>query len=483
MTSRALVLAAIFALGTAGCSSATGQQKPQSAAKTEQVRPVTLPDIKMYGLTLRDVDAGGTLKGQYRGKTLHVATKVNELKNGLAAVIPYFEQVSGAEVKLDVFSDDTFVKAISDDLESGHRYDVVLMPVAFMHSFEQSGYIQELTPFVTNRDIVDPNLDLDDFIPSIMDTYGYYHGKLYSLPYKPDAQILFYRKDLFEDPVIQEQFLSKTGKKLKVPDTIEELYETARFFTRVYNPASPVAYGFNMMGKPGWSRFTFDNRLGAYGGKDVDKDFLPGFRNEAGIRAMQTYKELIQYVPPQFKDFGWEEGNRFFLQGDVAMMEQWPGLSKAAEDANSRIKGKIGYAVVPGVGDTKAPTLGGWSIGIVRNPANPDSSELAYKFIEYVTSRDIELLKIPSGNDPTRISNYKRPEVASANPIYPVLAESLAQAKVLADPDVPFVTSQLNEIEENAVQDVLWNKATPEEAVGRMADSFNKVIGATGLGQ
>jgi ABC-type glycerol-3-phosphate transport system substrate-binding protein len=238
-----------------------------------------------------------------------------------------------------------------------------------------------------------------------------------------------------------------------------------------------------MMGKPSWSRYTFDNRLAAYGGKDVDKDFLPGFRNEAGIQAMRTYKELIRYVPPQFKDFGWEEANDFFLQGDAAMMEQWPGLSKAAEGEGSRIRGKIGYAVVPGVGEVKAPTLGGWSIGIVRKPERPESGELAYKFIEYVTSRDMELLKIPSGNDPTRISNYKRREVAAANPIYPVLAESLAKAKVLADPDVPFVTFKLDEIEENAVQDVIWGRATPEEAIDRMADSFNRVISATGLDQ
>ncbi|MDB5052342.1 MAG: sugar transporter substrate-binding protein, partial [Bacilli bacterium] len=122
-----------------------------------------------------------------------------------------------------------------------------------------------------------------------------------------------------------------------------------------------------------------------------------------------------------------------------------------------------------------------WAVAVVNNSKRTDMSELAYKFIEFITSKDMELLKIASGNDPTRISNYKRNEVAASNPIYPVLAESLANAKVLADLDVPFVTEKLNKIEENAIQSVIWNKATPEAAINQMAAEFKIVTNQAGL--
>ena len=99
---------------------------------------------------------------------------------------------------------------------------------------------------------------LDDFIPSLLETYGMYKGTFYALPFKPDVQLLFYRKDLFEDEDIQADFKEKTGNELKVPETIDELYETAAYFTKSLNPDSPVEYGYNMMGF-GNARFTFTN--------------------------------------------------------------------------------------------------------------------------------------------------------------------------------------------------------------------------------
>jgi multiple sugar transport system substrate-binding protein len=471
-----------------GCEMGTQSNGKEASAKrviTEDklhsVLTTEEPPPKVFGVELKDLNAGGTLRKQYTGQTLRVGTKVEELRSGLEAAIPYFEKASGAKVELTSLPDETFIADIEKDLSQVHRFDAVLVPGSFAHSYAQSGYLKELSPYTQDKAIASPNLDLDDFIPNLLDIYGYYKGKLYAFPYKPDAQILFYRKDLFEDQHNRQTFQHQMGRELKVPETVEELYETARFFTRSYRTDSTVRYGFNLMGKADWSRWTFTNRLGAYGGKDVDKDFKPGFHNEAGVQTMKTYVELAKYVPPDYTSYGWTEANRKFIEGDVAMMEQWPGLSRAAEAPDSLIRGKVGYAVVPGVGSIQSPTMGAWTIAVVNNPHRPESSELAYKFAEYVTSKDIELLKIRTGNDPTRSSNYRRPEVAAANPIYPVLAESFSKAKVLADPDVPFVTSELNKVQDAAVQSVIHGAATPGQAIDKMAAQFEQIISGAGL--
>ncbi|GJM75199.1 hypothetical protein HMSSN036_74150 [Paenibacillus macerans] len=93
------------------------------------------------------------------------------------------------------------------------------------------------------------------------------------------------------------------------------------------------------------------------------------------------------------------------------------------------------------------------------------------------------MLKIDYTMDPTRTSNYERPEVMASNPMYPALLDSLSAAKILVDPDVPFVSSKLNDIMENAVQAVLRDFLTPQAALDEMQQEFEKEIKFAGLSQ
>lgn len=222
------------------------------------------------------------------------------------------------------------------------------------------------------------------------------------------------------------------------------------------------------------SRLIWQNRLAAFGGKDVDENFKPAFNNEAGLKAMQTMLELKKFAPDEWLQLGWDEANALFASGEVAMMEQWPGLYSTIEGDQSKVKGKVGFGVTPG----GAPTMGGWAIAMTNTAKNPEAT---YKFLEYVTSKDGELLKINNTMDPTRTSNYNRPEVLASSPMYPALLESLSAAQILVDPDVPFVSAKLNDIMENAIQGVLRGELTPQAALDDMEQNFIKEIKAVGL--
>ncbi|MNJ58517.1 putative ABC transporter-binding protein precursor [compost metagenome] len=215
--------------------------------------------------------------------------------------------------------------------------------------------------------------------------------------------------------------------------------------------------------------------MAAFGGNDVDEKFKPEFNNEAGLKAMETMLELKKYAPAEWLQLGWDEANALFASGEVAMMEQWPGLYSTIESDNSKVKGKVGYGVTPG----GSPTMGGWAIAMTNTAKYPEAT---YKFLEYVTSKDGELLKINNTMDPTRTSNYNRSEVLASNPMYPALLDSLSGAKILVDPDVPFVSAKLCDIMENAIQAVLREEMTPQAALDEMEQNFIKEIKAVGLG-
>ncbi|WP_164472868.1 ABC transporter substrate-binding protein [Cohnella candidum] len=470
-----LSLAAAFVL--AGCSSSgkdAASSAPSASASSSGQAAVKVEGPNVYGIQLQDMDAGGTLKGQYAGKKIVVATMAGDTEKALKDAAVYFEKASGAKVEVQSFPAQSYMEKIQLDLQTNHSFDSIVMPVALIHGYAEGGLVQDLKPYIDNKALVSPNLDLGDYIPSLLDIYGNYKSKLVAFPYKPDVQIFFYRKDLFEDPKIKESFKAKTGKELKVPETAEEMGETAAFFTKSLNPDSPVTYGYSTMADNTSSRWIWTNRLAAFGGRDVDKDFKPAFNNEAGLKALEFAKELTKYAPKQLLTLGWDEANTLFANGEVAMMEQWPGLIQTAEADTSKVKGKVGYAVTPG----GAPTMGGWSIAMTSSTENPD---LTYKFMEYVTSKDLEVLKVQDKMDPTRTSNYMRPELQKQFPMYQTLLDSLTKGKIMADPDVPYVSPRLNDIMEQAVQSVLRGTMEPQKALDIMEKSFTEVIADAGI--
>lgn len=466
----ACLLASTLVLG------ACGAKKDEAAAPKGEgdIKEITVQAPDVLGIKLEDLNGGGTLGGQYEGQKIIVATRAGDFADALKNAAQYFEQASGAKVEVQSFPAGTDVEKIQLDLNTGNHFDAILMPVANVHGYAEGGLIQDLQPYVDS--IGSPNLDLEDFIPSLLESYGKYKGKLVAFPYKPDSQLFFYRKDLFEDPEIQKQYKEKTGKELAVPTTVEDFLTTAEFFTQKYNPDSPTQYGYSSMASKTNSRLIWQNRLAAFGGKDVDENFKPAFNNEAGLKAMETMLELRKYAPSEWLQLGWDEANALFASGEVAMMEQWPGLFSTIEGEHSKVKGKVGFGVTPG----GSPTMGGWAIAMTNTTKYPEAT---YKFLEYVTSKDGELLKIGYTMDPTRTSNYERPEVMASNPMYSALLESLSAAKILVDPDVPFVSSKLNDIMENAIQAVLRDFLTPQEALDQMEKEFEKEINYVGLGQ
>jgi multiple sugar transport system substrate-binding protein len=66
-------------------------------------------------------------------------------------------------------------------------------------------------------ELVDPNWNPEDFIPMVRYISGYWAGKEIGAPFYNNTMLLYYRKDLFEDPAIQAQFKSMFGKELTVP--------------------------------------------------------------------------------------------------------------------------------------------------------------------------------------------------------------------------------------------------------------------------
>lgn len=445
---------------TAAEESAAGEE---AAAEETAGSGAKVADYPM----LENLDLDGTLKpGMYEGKKIVVACSGANYEKVFKIFASLFEEMTGGEVEVQSFPDQLFEKGQMG--LSSKQFDVVCMPIAYLHSYGHAGLLTDMTEMLETT--ASPGYDVQDFLTGMYDTYSRYDGMQIALPFKPDSMVFFYRKDLFEDPDLQAKFKEKYGRDLTVPATPEEMLETAEFFTKSENPDSPVEYGYSGVLSKGSSRFTWFNHLGYYGGSEVGDNFTPGFTDGSGVKALQFMLDLMKYAPAEATTFDWDTGNTYFAQGNAAMMEQWPGLYMNCEADGSPVKGKIGYALVPG----GSPTLGGWAMSIAASSAE---QEMAFKFCELVTSKDGEYIKAPIEMDPCRASNYDRDIFKElGNPVYDALKENLAAASQLADTDIPYVSAQVGDVEEVAIQSALAGEITAQEAIDQIAEEMTKVI-------
>jgi ABC-type glycerol-3-phosphate transport system substrate-binding protein len=462
-----LVVSMLFS----GCAVKVSEESatPQGTAKeTSPETPQEEAAIEKFGVKLENLDLDDSLKGQYEGKTLVVPVMSGDFEKAINDVVPIFEKLSGAKVVVESVPGEQFTEKVQLDMNNTQRYDIILSPVAFMRTYAEAGKVLELQPLIDSY--ASKSYDTSDFLKGLFETYGIYKDKLYAIPYKPDVQLLFYRKDLFEDQGIKDKFFAKYNKELKVPETNEEMLEIAEFFTKSINPDSPIDYGYVNCMLKGASRWTWINR----GGTQLDENLNPNFNNKNGLKAFEDLLKLQSYAPKEWLQMGWDEGNQFFANGNAAMMEQWPGLWNTCQGEGSAIKDKVGVAVTPG----KTPTLGGWSVGI---SANTKEQELAWKFVEFITSKDGELLKIENTMDPCRSSTYEIKGVADYSPLYAALMESFNYASVLADVDAPYISAKLNDVMELYMQVALIGEITPEEALQKMEEDFTGELKSAGL--
>lgn len=452
----AVTAGAVMLTGSlAGCKVAVSEE-----AKTDSPDAVRETDnLVKYGKTLDNLDLDGTLNGQYEGRSITVPVSSGDFEKAVNAYVPLFEELTGAEVVIESVPSDQLTDKIQLDLNNTHNYDVILAPIAYLHSYATADKVVDLTEII--EQYASESYDIDDFLPGLFETYGYYEDKLVAIPYKPDVELLFYRKDLFEDQEIKDAYKEKYGTELKVPETNDELLQVAEFFTKSENPDSPVDYGYSTNMSKGTTRLLFYNR----GGDDIDENLNPNMNNDAGVTALNYVLELQKYAPEEWMQMGWDEANQFFANGNAAMMEQWPGLWLTCQTEGSAVKDKIGVAVAPG----NTPVLGGWGAGVA---AESDEQELAWKFIEFMTSKDGELLKIENTMDPCRTSTYEIKGVAESSELYGALMESLNYAKTLADVDVPYISSKLCDVMETYIQDALKGSITVEQALQNMENDF-----------
>lgn len=156
-----------------------------------------------------------------------------------------------------------------------------------------------------------------------------YQGNTYWIPHHGSTQVLFYRKDLFEQAGVTP------------PEAYDDLFGLASKFTN--NPNFPDVWGFSTTPKQGeWASSTWSTWLWSWSGEYFDEKWNPVFNDQVGVDSLKAYAETVNRSSPDAPNWGNEESGAALQQGLLAMLQMWPYLGAAMEDpTQSKVVGKV----------------------------------------------------------------------------------------------------------------------------------------------
>ncbi|GAK54012.1 hypothetical protein U14_05289 [Candidatus Moduliflexus flocculans] len=387
-----------------------------------------------------------------------------------SALLPDFTQRTSIPVDIDTIDEyDAYYDAVAREA-CADTYDVLHIDLPWFAELASAGCLADLTENIQAHPDV-----IRDYIPGVLDAYAKYGDSYFGLPYMFGTQLLFYRKDLFEDPELQANFYEQYTSELQPPRTWKEFNVVARFFTQAYNPKSPVKYGTTLGASlSSGAVCEFLPRQWAYGGRMFDINGNVAFNSKETLRALENYAESFQYASKNSANHWWDEQVTEFSQGLAAMMILFVAhATELTNRATSSVVGNIGYAPVPG----GHPLLGGWSLGI--NSRCQRQTE-AFQFISWATCQEMAIPYTILGGATPSINLYKSSELLS---IYPWLLKAIESLGISRKRDVSKISTggalterEYEKILGTAVHQAITKQMTPKAAIQSVTERIQQFL-------
>lgn len=446
------------------------------------------------------VDLKGALKytsgKRFPGAKVVVVAVSGDQGEWIGKVAKTWENATGASVDLNLIPftslQDKVLLALSTNVFLG---DLLNVPAFLDGDLMGGGYIESVPAAVSRR------LNFADVMP-LYRQQGLWNGVRYGYPWDGDVHSMYYRKDLINDPSNRSKFSAKYHQPLRAPRTWEEWHNVGEFFTN-----KPKLYGAEELVMPKNQGYQgIISRAAPYSKIPGNPAFLfdpetmkaeianPGF-----VQAITDLKAMMPYMPPGILNYGFSENAQAIAGGHVVLDIQWGDIGPISVDPKqSVVRGKIGFALTPGVKrvwDSKkqewvsfphinyAPyaAFGGWQNLVAKNAKQKAA---AIDLASYLASPQVMLLSSVTGGsgvNPARLSTIHAlstwvkagfPTAAYAKEYLNTLLKVQTNKNAIFQLRLPGFT-QYSDALELAVSKVLAGQASPKAALDEAAKSWD----------
>jgi len=283
------------------------------------------------------------------------------------------------------------------------------------------------------------------FTPSVKSDYfpatlqeAQYKGNYYGIPQWTNVEILYYRKDLFENATEQKNFKSKYGYDLAPPVTWKQFTDIAQFFTR-----GSSLYGTDIKADVETEYLATVLQAGSPGVVLANNGSII-IDNPQHLSALEFYSGLNnQYHvgPPGAASVGWPQAQTLFYDGRTAMTRFWGHLYRQIP-TSSKVYGKVGVAPMIAGPAGVAGIPGPFYLSIPK--ASPNSS-LALEFLNFCYEHG-QLSANTGLGLVSRISQFKAYESKPGFEAFKPMLETLNAPHTMTRPTSPQWQQIVNEV-------------------------------------
>ena len=350
------------------------------------------------------------------------------------------------------------------DPEKLRAFDIIRLDVIFLSWFAE----QILRPL----EELDPNVSklLPQYAPGIVDNYSLFNNHVYALPFSPSVQMLYYRKDLFENTMLRRMYQEQYKTELKPPATFADFHQIASFFTKANNPDSPITYGTSLtLGGKSVAASEFMARYRASSLRLHNASGELDLNEEIGCDVLGQLIALKPYTQQPTYNW-WAETSAGFAAGEEAMAIFYSNYARTLLKPNSKVNGKIGVALVPG----QNPLIGGASLGILRQSAHPQE---ALRFLHWLCSEPIASATALLNGIVTCESTYNNIEIQDTYPWMKAVHQSFLKVTDLRPPLQhcrPFNERQFLNIIGATTQEAYMGRLSPAEAIQKARNEIRE---------
>ena len=362
---------------------------------------------------------------QFSGETLNILFLKHPWATAVQQNLPKFTELTGIKVNFEDLPEiQGRQKLVVEFAGGGGNID------AFQGSlhvekvqFSKSGWYLPLNDLIADKKLLSPEFDWNDTAEPGKQAATLSDGKIIGLPMFVDVSIMAYRKDILQQ------------KGISVPKDLAEL-ETA--IKAVHNP--PEVYGWASRGLKNANMTQWPCQFFNFGGQYVDGSGKATLNSPAGEQALDWYARMDrEYGPPGIVNFNWYEVTAAFLQGQVAFMQDGINFFTQYEDeTKSRVKGNVGYTLVPAGPSGQVPPTYTSAIAISSKTRKPEPTFL---FAQWATGKTMGVDAQLAGVGVARLSTWEDPQVKQKQLMPQDWVDSFQQGNRIGRPGLPEIAS------------------------------------------
>lgn len=364
--------------------------------------------------------------------------------------------------------------------------DVIAVDQMWISQYADNGWIRSLDDFIR----ADSDTAIDDFLPEALHSLSTWRGRVWTLPVGAYAQGIMYRTDLFEaagiDPLPASVADAGNWTWERYFEILEQIHQMEMDGT--------TFYGTTVIGaQPVPVVHMYTQLAASYGTRwfaqfpEAPWDFTPTINSPQNLAALNDWKRLYSWSPPESINYLWFDAGTRFSQGDIGMFYHWTPYFYLVNNEGyltgtpSPVIDKFATAVLPTAtpGGDQVVSLGGWSLGM---PSTSGQQDEAWQFLKWATSAATQKAMAQVNVAGYQFADFSRQslyEDAELREIYPFLDTqremmTLGNGKIVRPP-APIYTS-LEGVYGLQINQVMTDAISPEAALATTEMLFTNIL-------